>query len=93
MVQAGQRLNPSLRRYLRDWRRRDPAEVALQVGLAATPELPAPQALYDRLPIAVQAAIVAGFLAGTSKGELAKTFGVSRSGVATLLRKHGVIEP
>ena len=93
MVQAGQRLNPSLRRYLRDWRRRDPAEVALQAGLAATPELPTPQALYDRLPHEAQVATVAGFLAGKSKNELAKTFGVSKSGIATLLRKHCVIEP
>ena len=93
VVQAGQRLNPSLRRYLREWRRRDPAEAALQAGRVATPELPTPQALYDRLPLRVQAAIVAGFLAGESKTELAKTFSVSRSGIATLLRRHGVIEP
>jgi hypothetical protein len=92
VVQAGHRLNPPLRRYLRDWRRRDPAEVALFVESAARPALPAPQALYDRLSPEEQAAIVAGYLAGQCKSHLAKQFGVSRQGITTLLRRHGISE-
>ena len=87
MVQAGQRLNPALRRYLRDWRLRDP-------------DLPLPQptvtqgrsrsyAMADRLTEDQIQALVESYLAGTHADTLAERYGISLSSVRRLLRQHG----
>jgi DNA-directed RNA polymerase specialized sigma24 family protein len=88
-------LNPALRRYLREWRLRDPAEVQLRLAevVSSCPEPEAPFRVTDRLTTEAEQTLVAGFMAGTSKRELAEQYGISESSVKRLLRRHGATRP
>jgi hypothetical protein len=87
VVQAGQRLNPALRQYLRDWRLRDRD---LPLDLPAVSERRSRSyALVDRLTDQEIEALVQSYLAGTSADTLAARYGISLRSVRRLLRRHG----
>lgn len=90
MAQAGQKLNPALRRYLRDWRLRDPDEARARAATAVKPSPERVSRVSDRLSEAEQQALIASFQAGTSKQKLAERYGIGMSSVKRLLREHGV---
>jgi DNA-directed RNA polymerase specialized sigma24 family protein len=90
VAQAGQKLNPALRRYLRNWRLRDPAETQARAAAAIKPLPERVSRVSDRLTDEQQQAIIASFQAGTSKQTLAERYGTSISSVKRLLREHGV---
>lgn len=91
VAQAGQRLNPALRRYLREWRVRDLDDTRLRVAEAVSsrPEPPGLWKLADRLTEDDERALVASYLGGATQKALAEQYGMSRSSLKRLLNKHG----
>jgi hypothetical protein len=92
VAQAGRRLNPALRRHLREWRLRDPDEVRVRVAevTALAPDPVPDWRICDRLTAEDEQALAASFRAGTAKHQLAERYGISLSSVKRLLRKHNV---
>jgi DNA-directed RNA polymerase specialized sigma24 family protein len=83
-------VEPALRRYLREWRERNPEEVRQRLTEAAAEhaEPQTPFQVADRLTADGEQAIVDAFMAGTPKWQLAERHGVSMSSVKRLLRRH-----
>lgn len=90
VVQAGQRLNPAVRRYLRDWRLGDLDDARAQLMAKVQAEALTPRLDSEHLSDADAQAIIEGFKAGSTREQLAEEFGVSLSTVKRLLRKAGV---
>jgi hypothetical protein len=90
VAQAGQKLNPALRRYLRDWRLGELDDVRARVMVKVQEEAVTPAQDSGHLPDADRQAIIERYRAGESGEQLAKDYGVSLSTVRRLLRKAGV---
>jgi DNA-directed RNA polymerase specialized sigma24 family protein len=90
VVQAGQRLNPTVRRYLRDWRLGDLDDTRAKLMAMAQAETMTPAHGSEHLSEANRQAIIERFMAGTTREQLAAEYGVSLSTVKRLLRKAGV---
>jgi hypothetical protein len=83
------RLNSSLVRYLRQYEGVDAAASALPAS-EATSQQYQPWSLDRRLTEADIQTIIAEFLSGTPKHELARRYSVSLSGIKNLLRRRGI---
>jgi hypothetical protein len=83
------RLNSSLVSYLRRYEGAD-----VSAGMLATPEATSPQyqpwSLDRRLSESDVQTIIADFLSGTPKHELARRYPASLSGIKNLLRRRGI---
>lgn len=83
------RLNSSLVRYLRQYEGVDAAASALPAPEASSQQYQ-PWSIERRLSEADIQTIIAEFLSGTPKHELARRYSVSLSGIKILLRRRGI---
>ena len=82
-------MNPELMRYLEE-RPKDQAQVSMKTSANYRARK---WRVKDRLSERDIAELIAAFIAGTTKHELAKCFGINLKSVKNLLREAGVKKP